>query len=525
MRAGAFLPWLLPAMPLVAASLEGSKPPPSDKVGPSTLSLAADIWSLLQEGATCVACQGILSLLRGIADVGDEPFVDAVQVLCVLSGTQDPDVCEGVVHREGPTVADVLRNMEIPSDTSRTLCSTILGLCEVPPVKTQYLKFPRLRKSSGRQVPSKEKPLKIVHFSDIHVDRQYTLGPNTCGSAYIEEDAPGVTTSPAGIFGDHKCDTPVDLESSMYNAINDLVPDVEFAIFTGDIVDHTIWNTSQHSNTRDINQAMDIMDKSMKRVYATIGNHEMSPVNLFPPNNERPDAGWLYRLLNYHWKKWVDTGAEKDIREFGCYAAKHPNTKLRIISVNTNMYYRKNFELYRHPMGHDPNNQLKWLARQLDFAERAHDRVFIIGHMPMGDIDALQEYSNTFDRIVNRYGDTISALFYGHTHVDHFEIHYNDYHLRTEAGTRRHLVHCTVPHPDVGHAIVSRLTRSTPSRTPCSTWSVRRADMKPTQKLSDQRPRVEKVLLGAGGVRRGTSPPLAEGGALPGLLAQRHRAV
>lgn len=185
-----------------------------------------------------------------------------------------------------------------------------------------------------------------------------------------------------------------------------------------------------------VDEAMKMMDKNMKRVYATIGNHEMSPVNLFPPNNERPDASWLYRLLNYHWKKWMETGAEKDMKEFGCYASKHPKTKLRIISVNTNMYYRKNFELYRHPMGHDPNNQMKWLARQLDFAERAHDRVFIIGHMPMGDIDALQEYSNSFDTIVNRYGDTISALFYGHTHVDHFEIHYNDYDLRTEAGAR-----------------------------------------------------------------------------------------
>lgn len=34
----------------------------------------------------------------------------------------------------------------------------------------------------------------------------------------------------------------------MYAAINDIVPDVAFTIFTGDIVDHAVWNTSQPYN-------------------------------------------------------------------------------------------------------------------------------------------------------------------------------------------------------------------------------------------------------------------------------------
>lgn len=35
----------------------------------------------------------------------------------------------------------------------------------------------------------------------------------------------------------------------MYDAINSIVPDAAFTIFTGDIVDHAIWNTSQPYNT------------------------------------------------------------------------------------------------------------------------------------------------------------------------------------------------------------------------------------------------------------------------------------
>lgn len=34
----------------------------------------------------------------------------------------------------------------------------------------------------------------------------------------------------------------------MYKAIAELVPDVAFSVFTGDIVDHTIWNTSKPYN-------------------------------------------------------------------------------------------------------------------------------------------------------------------------------------------------------------------------------------------------------------------------------------
>jgi sphingomyelin phosphodiesterase len=39
--------------------------------------------------------------------------------------------------------------------------------------------------------------------------------------------------------------------------------------------------------------------------------------------------------------------------------------------------------------------------------------------------------SNYLDQIVNRYENTIAALFFGHTHVDHFEISYSNYSQQT----------------------------------------------------------------------------------------------
>jgi sphingomyelin phosphodiesterase len=73
---------------------------------------------------------------------------------------------------------------------------------------------------------------------------------HTCRS-YTTADSPGQNNAPAGPNGDHMCDVPVSLEESMYNAIKTIVPDAKFTLFTGDIVDHAVWETSKSQNTFD----------------------------------------------------------------------------------------------------------------------------------------------------------------------------------------------------------------------------------------------------------------------------------
>ena len=51
-----------------------------------------------------------------------------------------------------------------------------------------------------------------------------------------------------------------------------------------------------------------------------------------------------------------------------------------------------------------------------------------VGHMPFGKVDALRDQSNYANQIFQRYSSTIAAHFYGHSHVDEFEIAYPDYH-------------------------------------------------------------------------------------------------
>ena len=163
--------------------------------------------------------------------------------------------------------------MTVGSRTAQEFCITFLGLCEYPAIKQWSVPFPSPKPSGGRPAPSGRDPVKVVHYSDIHIDPLYVAGssaecnkpiccrrvprPNSKDMTlpltincrpYTEGDKPGNTDSPAGPNGDHNCDVPVTLEESMYTAIKKIVPNAAFTIFTGDIVDHAVWNTTQSYN-------------------------------------------------------------------------------------------------------------------------------------------------------------------------------------------------------------------------------------------------------------------------------------
>lgn len=176
------------------------------------------------------------------------------------------------------------------------------------------------------------------------------------------------------------------------------------------------------------------MNDDFKLVYGTAGNHEANPANIFYPNSQDSNkTQWVYDALHENWEHWIGDKAAEDVKSIGAYSTKYPNGNLRVISLNTNMYYRYNFVLFQKQLERDPNNQIAWLAKELDAAEKANENVYIIGHMPLGEHDAMTDQSNYFDQVVKRYSTTIRAMFFGHTHVDHFEVSYSDYSKRDES--------------------------------------------------------------------------------------------
>lgn len=175
----------------------------------------------------------------------------------------------------------------------------------------------------------------------------------------------------------------------------------------------------------------------LTHLYSTIGNHESSPANIFYPSKNDNRTQWVYDEASSDFRQWFsgeagDKSANTTL-EFGGYSYLLPSTKLRIISLNTNMYYTFNFALYDPKVDKDPLGQIAWLVGELDAAEKAGENVYIIGHMAPGDVDALHNPSNYLDQVIRRYQNTIRAMFYGHTHWDQFAVSYNDYDNRNAA--------------------------------------------------------------------------------------------
>lgn len=368
--------------------------------------------------------------------------LDTLDFLCtisgVLAGNEHATICSGTVSREGPILLEMLKQMTVAGKGEALYCQNVLGLCPAPSI-TVSLDIPPSPTPTVWRPFSKNtsKQFQIVHYSDLHVDPNYVEGsrascdnPVICCRNTTGADMPGNNTSPAGPFGDHRCDAPARLQESMFKAIREIAPDATFSIFTGDIIEHDVWATTKEENQLQIQQNYELQASYFPQVYGTVGNHEGHAVNSFPinPPPEHLSADWVYKSFGSGMARWINKDTLALASTQGRYSTLVPEyPTLRIISIDTNLYYKYNLWAYVEPIQEDPKGQLAWLIKELKHAERKGQFVYIIGHMPMGDTDAILHNSRAFDEIVNRFSRTIRAMFFGHTHLDHFQITYKNY--------------------------------------------------------------------------------------------------
>ena len=99
---------------------------------------------------------------------------------------QPDDVCDGAVALEGPIIAAAIRKMSVGSRTAQGFLTTFVGVCGDPAVPEWSVPFPSAKPSGGRPKPSGKDPIKVVHYSDIHLDPLYVPGASTeCGGRPI----------------------------------------------------------------------------------------------------------------------------------------------------------------------------------------------------------------------------------------------------------------------------------------------------------------------------------------------------
>lgn len=324
--------------------------------------------------------------------------------------------------------------------------------------------------------PSFNDTFNVLHISDFHIELDYTVGaeancsksmcctPHSTNkhpsdghgsykgiwnsfydSKYVDgnfmkgnfTDVFQDTTiwSPATTFGNYECDAPEILINSSLNSIAEYSKNTslefEFAIFTGDLVDHDEIKYTGYEMTVESEEVVfrDIKYKlGSIPVYPVLGNHDTFPYGELAQENFGFSNyfSWNAELMADLWEdyRWLDADASQYARRHYTGFSIENRLGLKVISLNSNVWYKKNHYAYWNASESDNFGQFEFLINELVESEAKDQRVWIIAHIPFAT-DALPLPSKLFAEVVERFSPyTIAGIFFGHTHLDQFEILY-----------------------------------------------------------------------------------------------------
>lgn len=232
------------------------------------------------------------------------------------------------------------------------------------------------------------------------------------------------TTAP--LFGYHKCDSPFYLALAALQSIGPLtgisreIP-LALTLYTGDLVAHDPQTQKSHDYLEATEAAVFQMFKAYigGPVYLALGNHDTSPENEDVPH-AIDDSGTLGRQLSWNYEHvtklwehhgWIDNRTQAQASShYAAYSVVHP-LGLHIITLNTDLYYRNNpFSFVRAV---DPvfSGMFSVLVEQLQVAEDAGQRAWIMGHVLSGwdGANAMPGPSEMLYQIIDRYSPHVIA--------------------------------------------------------------------------------------------------------------------
>jgi len=329
-----------------------------------------ELRASLPRGVSCLECEAAVDVTRLLVKNSPESTIDEViYFFCDKLKIEDSNVCKGVVVE----FKDFFFYMMTHEVAPKTVCG-ILSYCPKPVYPTWNVTFPT------PQPPIKPYPIVapggpriyFLHYSDVHVDLQYTPGLQThCGEPLCcrPPNAAGTPGNSAGLWGDYNCDLPQRTYESMLSFIADNLPEIDYAIFTGDMPPHDIWlETRETSLTADAYE-LSLFHKMLPNitVFPAMGNHEAVPVNEFAPRSIDDadfDMGWLYNNISSLWSTWLPSNATEQVKKAGYYTTL-TRDGTRIVSLNTNLGCNSENWWLSLPTADsaDPDGQLQWFAQ------------------------------------------------------------------------------------------------------------------------------------------------------------------
>ncbi|XP_062981798.1 acid sphingomyelinase-like phosphodiesterase 3a [Elgaria multicarinata webbii] len=259
------------------------------------------------------------------------------------------------------------------------------------------------------------------HISDLHLDPTYHI---TTNRTQVCASSKGVNASDPGLFGDFMCDSPYLLILSALKYMKDSSQQASFMIWTGDSPPHV---PADELSTKIVIDVIGNVTSTIRsffpdlQVFPALGNHDYWPQDQLPVSvNE------VYNAVADFWKPWLTDEAISTLRKGGFYTqifkSSMTTQPLRIISLNTVLYYSPNSVTQNMT---DPANQFEWLEMVLETAHQNKEKVYVIGHVPVGylpfvrNITAIREhYNRRLIDIFRKHSSVIAGQFFGHTHRD-----------------------------------------------------------------------------------------------------------
>ncbi|OCH90081.1 hypothetical protein OBBRIDRAFT_812864 [Obba rivulosa] len=398
---------------------------------------------------TCASCQAILEVLKFVSLAAPQETPNLVVLLC-----EKLDLSSNCEDEFGPltlgsTLTQVLANADVGGYDGQAICGNFLSLCPMPTTSPLNLTG-WFAKPKPNPLPSPKKPsgklLKVLHLSDMHIDPRFATGAEAncssglcCRENAFNKESPQEPIFPAPRYGAFLCDTPYSLMLAAVQAIPVLTgtekTGFDFGIYTGDLVSHD----AENELSRDyVMYAETVLYDLLKRIlgtgpfYVALGNHDT--------HNEAQDAphsiggalaeqfSWNYDHVTSLWQHegWIDEATVQLARaHYAGYMVRRTDG-LRVITLNTD-FCNSNLFNYINLTTSDTSGMLRFLTDELQDAEDAGDRVWILGHVLSGwdGTNPLANPTNLSVISVDRFSPhVIAAIFFGHTHEDQFQIFY-----------------------------------------------------------------------------------------------------
>ncbi|KAJ5989039.1 hypothetical protein N7481_004249 [Penicillium waksmanii] len=409
--------------------------------------------------SNCDKCKRALAAAKPAALFTPQMVPGAIIDMCKSFAFQTNETCEAMYawNTLGPTWTQVLAYADVEGLDGEFICNNIdASFCPSPhaqPLDARGL-FPKpkpanlsIPKASGNRV-------KVLHMSDLHLDARFGVNSEAdctsglcCRTDNHNQNSVDDILLPASPYGSFHCDSPYDLALAALQAVGPLTGtgkdedscgikgSLAFTIYTGDLESHDPLPQNSRRYLEYIETAIFDMFKHFLTgpVFVSLGNHDSAPSDIDAahslPGRLGQQMSWNYKHVSSLWEHegWISHQDAKEApTHYGGYSIM-THYGLRIISLNTNLWYKRNFFNFINTTDPDASKMLSWLIEELQKAEDKGERAWIIGHILTGwdGYNAMPNPTNLFYQIVERYSPHVIAnIFFGHTHEDHFNIYY-----------------------------------------------------------------------------------------------------